>query len=160
MIRCMSLRTLVFILILTGSPAWADAQRNILDAGGQFTWRTGGQHPKKAELVTAIMNGKSLSKRDDYQFCVVYSRYPRKGSGKVIAVASRVDAAGSITEIAKSKSRISNGFLFTCTPPTVVDFKRGDVVVWKLLFRNMERFQAGTSATFTARLISNSAPFD
>lgn len=158
------MKTLVALGILAStllvSPAWADAQRNILDAGGQFTWRIGGQHPKKVELVTAILNRKSLSKRDDYQFCLVYGRSPRTGGGKVIAIASRVDAAGSITEVARFSGRISNGFLFTCTPPTVVDFKRGDVVDWKLLFRNMERFQAGTNAMFIARLISNSAPFD
>ena len=146
--------------ILTGIPAWADAQRNVLDAGGQFTWRKAGSHPKKAKLVTAIMNRKSLSKRDDYQFCVVYSRFPRTGSGKVTAIASWVDDAGETTEVTRLSGKVSNGFIFKCTPPTILDLKRGDVVVWKLLFRNMERFQAGTSATFTARLISNSAPFD
>jgi hypothetical protein len=78
----------------------------------------------------------------------------------VIAIASRVDDAGATTEVARLRSKVSNGFLFTCTPPTVADFKKGDVVVWKLLFQNMDRFQAGTAVMFDARLISNSAPFD
>jgi hypothetical protein len=147
-------------IVLVGTPVWADAQRNVLDAGGQFTWRKAGSHPKKAELVTAILNRKSLSKRDDYQFCLVYGRSPRTGGGKVIAIASRVDGAGVTAEVARVRSKVSNGFLFTCTPPTVVDFKKGDLVVWKLLFQKMDRFQAGTAAMFDARLISNSPPFD